>query len=149
MKINKVLITVFVVILLGVYTFYTNSIEQKDMHETAFDDLKLHLVGVVYDIDPVESGYYHGFGIIRVKIISSDIQEYDQSQSKKYFYCTIKKGSAEIYEHTAEIFVGDTLSINTRKGIISVNRKGVKVSEGDISLCSVDGYYDYIKKHKQ
>lgn len=149
MMVNKGLTTAIGVILLGAITFYIDSLDKNKVHKTAFEDLKLHLTGVVYDIDPVENGYYHGFGIIRVKIICSDIKEYDQSQSKNYFYCTIKDGRAEIYDHPGQIFIGDTLSINTQKGIMSVTRKGIVVAKGDISICSIDGYYEYINQHKQ
>ena len=144
---------VWKILLLGiamwVFISYISTKGKNEVHTAAFAGLKLHLVGTIYDVDPVDHGYYHGFGIIRVRILSSNIQSYDVSQNK-YFYCTIKDGKAEIYDHASRDMIGDTLTIDTeRQSIKWVGKDGVTIGDGSISVSSLDGYYDYIRAHKQ
>ena len=114
--------------------------------------LNIQLMGVVYDVDYVDEGFYHGSGIVRLRIITSNVKEYHPPASAKYFYCVIKKQKAEIYEGATGVVPGDTITIDTERqliGIFGPGKYGRQHEVGSISVSSDDGYYNYIKHHHQ
>jgi hypothetical protein len=104
-------------------------------------------VGVVDSVDYANNGHYHGYGIILLKIIRSNIQEYDPSTTQKFYYCLIKNGEVEIYDHASQTFKGDTLTIDTKSKIKSWIRNGKKEEQGSISINTNDDYNNYIRRH--
>ena len=127
--------------------FYFELKKSHDIKKIALGNLNLQLVGVVDSVDKVKNGYYHGFGIIRLKIINSNVQEYIPDSSQQYYYCKIRNGIAEIYDHASLTFRGDTITVDTESRLISKIKNGQKTDEGSIAVCSNEGYYDYISKH--
>jgi len=142
-------IAIIVGILFICFCFYLDNKQDNEINKVALEDLNLHLVGVVDNVDYVSNGYYHGCGIIRVRIISSNIKEYTPPPDQKFYFCIIKNGKAEIYSGAFGIIYGDTLTINTKRKLMSVERNGKKEDEGSISVDEDDGYYAYISKHHE
>ncbi len=121
-----------------------DSNKRKAVAKAGLLDLNLQLTGVVDKV--IEGGSsYHGYGIIRLKIIHSSVDYYDPRSKLDFYYCMIKNGRAEIYDHTVGPKV-DTVYIDTRREIMSYMEDGSKV-EGSIGISTDEGYYDFIKEH--
>ena len=59
------------------------------------DNLKL--TGEIYEVlDDI--GNYNSTGILRVRLVESNIKYYDSRDKQANYYCIIKNGKAEIYE---------------------------------------------------
>lgn len=136
-----ILIIVFVVG--GIIFLKLNFQQQKQIDKDFLEDLNLQLIGVVDTVD--KGNHYHGYGIIRLKVISSNIQEYDQRLKQEFYFCIIKNEMAEIYEH-AFISKVDTVRIDTRKKMIYYVEDG-KEQAGSISINADKNYYNYIREH--
>jgi len=138
----RVIVLILVFIIGGIIFISLENKRQNKIDRVCLEDLNLQLVGVV---DTLEEGRnYHGYGIIRVKIINSNIQEYDPRSQQEFYFCIIKNGIAEIYTHTFVTKV-DTITINTKGKIISYIKNGRK-EEGSISINVNKDYYNYIKQ---
>jgi len=138
----RVIVLILVFIIGGIIFISLENKRQNKIDRVCLEDLNLQLVGVV---DTIEEGRnYHGYGIIRVKIINSNIQEYDPRSQQEFYFCIIKNGIAEIYTHTFVTKV-DTITINTKGKIISYIKNGRK-EEGSISINANKDYYNYIKQ---
>jgi hypothetical protein len=142
---KRVLTILFFATILVIF-FQIQFENDNKIRDAAFKNLDLKLVGVVDTVDPVYNSYYH-VGIIRLRIISSNIKEYDPRGTLDYFYCIIKNSHAEIYDHATRTLKGDTLIVNTESMITVCRRNETIIDSGSISLCSDKGYYDYILKH--
>ena len=106
-------VTLIIVFVLGGLVFLNlNITKQKEIDKVCLEDLNLQLVGLIDTID--EGNNYHGYGIIRLKIISSNIKDYDPRSKQEYYFCIIKNGMAEIYDHTPTKLKQDTLIYNTK-----------------------------------
>lgn len=136
------LIAIFVI---GAIVFFSlENKSQREVNKVGLEDLNLQLVGVVNSIDPGRN--YHGYGIIRLKIINSNIQEYDPRSQQEFYFCIIKNGIAEMYDHVSGTSKGDTLVYDTKVKLGSFLRNGKKEEEGSISINANKDYYNYIKQ---
>ncbi len=133
---------IIIAILLFSWFIYSENKRKREVDKVGLEDLNLQLVGVVDSVDNGDN--FHGYGIIRLKIISSNIQEYDPRSKQEFYFCIIKNGMAEIYEHTFVSKV-DTVTIDTKKKTMSYIENGKEVV-GSISINANEGYYDYIKQ---
>jgi hypothetical protein len=129
--------------------FYYNTNRKYQIDKVALEDLNLQMVGVVDSVDKAIDGHYHGFGIIWLQIISSNIKEYHPPADQKFYYCIIKNSKAEIYGHASATSKGDTLVIDTKAKLISTLRNGKKEEEGPITIHASKSYYEYIQKYHQ
>jgi len=138
-------VTLIIVFVLGGLVFLNlNITKQKEIDKVCLEDLNLQLVGLIDTID--EGNNYHGYGIIRLKIISSNIKDYDPRSKQEYYFCIIKNGMAEIYDHTPTKLKQDTLIYNTKLKLRAYLRNGKQEQEGSISVNSNKDYYSYIKR---
>lgn len=117
--------------------------KQSEIDKIGLEDLNLQLTGLVDTV--IEGSNYHGFGIIRLKIISSNITEYDPRSKKAYYYCVIKNGIAEIYDHTF-ISKVDTVFIDTKNRTMIYTEDGKKVINSSITINANDDYYQFIRR---
>jgi hypothetical protein len=141
----RVIILVIVFVFGGIIFFTLENQKQNKIEEVGLEDLNLQLTGIIDTID--EGDNYHGYGIIRVKIISSNVEEYDPRSKQEFYFCIIKNGMAEIYDHTPTNYSkGDTLMYNTKEKLGSFLRNGKKEQEGTISINANNDYYNYIKR---
>ncbi len=89
----------------------------------------------------------HGFGIITLKLLKSNREDYDARDSIQYYYCIIKNGIAEVYDHASETQIGDTLNINAPNLMLYYRTKKGTMDSGSISMSRTDSYYDYIREN--
>jgi len=138
-------VTLIIVFVLGGLVFLNlNITKQKEIDKVCLEDLNLQLVGLIDTI--YEGNNYHGYEIIRLKIISSNIKDYDPRSKQEYYFCIIKNGMAEIYDHTPTKLKQDTLIYNTKLKLRAYLRNGKQEQEGSISVNSNKDYYSYIKR---
>lgn len=142
---RKVLI-VIVGVFLGVCFLRSDCDNKKEAEQNGLENLNLQLMGVVESIEEGES--FHGYGIIRLKIISSNIQDYDARGKLQYYFCIIKNNIAEVYDHVSvsRTFVGDTLAYDTKEKLGSRIKNGKKTEEGSIGINRDDAYYRFIER---
>ncbi len=133
---------IIIAILLFSWFFYSQNKRQNEIDKVGLQDLNLQLTGVVENVD--NGANYHGYGIIRLRIINSNIQEYDPRTKQEFYFCVIKNGMAEIYEHTFVSKV-DTVTIDTKKKLMSYIENG-KREIGSISINADENYYNYIRQ---
>jgi len=127
------------------FVIHNDTKNENKINKAGLEDLDLQLVGVVDTV--IKGSNYHDFGIIRLNIISSNIQEYDPRTNQKYYFCIIKNGIAEMYDHTLNELKGDTLMYQSKLRLRSYLRNGKKEEEGSISINATEDYYNFIRRH--
>ena len=144
---KQVFFLLFGIISISIFFFLTN--KRKDANERDFlTKLDLHLLGIVEDVDKVEG--YNGTGVIRIKIINSNINDYDPRTINPFYYCIIKNGLAEIYDGNAqECNIGDTIEIDTQKKLLSWKNLGKENQKYTIWLNTRSSFYEYARKYHQ
>jgi len=116
--------------------------------KASLKDMDLHVIGIVDSVRKLNG--YNGTGVISMKVLKSNIKYYDPRDSFRYYYCIIKNGYAEVYDgHASHCFVGDTLDINTNRGLISWTNKVKKDQQYTIWINTNNRFYDYIKNYYQ
>lgn len=138
----RIFIMIIIFILGAVIFLYTENKKQEEFDKVCLDELNLRMIGVVDTFDNGRN--YHGYGILRLKIIESNIQDYDPRGKMKFYFCVIKNGIAEIYTHTFITKV-DTVIINTKDRIISAKMNG-RYDTASISIYADPDYYNYINQ---
>ena len=134
--------------LIGILIFFFVSGKQSNkINKIGLSKANLIFSGIVTDVDEVQG--YNGYGIIKMKIISSNIKEYDPRDSIEFYYCLIKHGRAEVYGHAFTNMIGDTLNIDTQKRLMSIGSKGNESDEGSISINPDKNYYQYIRNKSE
>jgi hypothetical protein len=139
-----IILTIFFVVG-GIVFLYLGTKSQNEIDKIGLEDLKLRLIGVVDTVDKGRN--YHGYGIIRLKILSSNLKEYDPRSKQEFYFCIIKNNLAEVYDHTSATFEGDTLVYDTKSKLGAYLRNGKKEQEGTISINADKDYYKYIKQN--
>ncbi|SCC63844.1 hypothetical protein GA0116948_12512 [Chitinophaga costaii] len=135
---------IIVGIVLLIWEIHFDFHRRSEINKIALVDLDLELTGIVENVDNGDN--FHGYGIIRLKIINSNIQAYDPRGKLQYYFCIIKDGIAEVYDHasSSNTFIGDTLVYNTREKISAIIKNGRKIKNGSIGVNTEDAYYRYI-----
>jgi len=142
----RTVLIVIVGVVFGAWFLRSDSDSRNEAEKNALEDLNLQLTGVVESIQ--EGDNFHSYGIIRLRIISSNVQDYDARGKLPYYFCTIKGNMAEVYQHVSKLrtFVGDTLTYDTKKKLGARVKNGRKTEEGSISVSRVDDYYRFIER---
>jgi hypothetical protein len=139
------IILIIVFLVGGIIFLKLNFQQQKKIDKDFLEDINLQLLGVVDTVD--KGNHYHGYGIIRLKVISSNIQEYDPRHKQEFYFCIIKNGIAEVYDHTSATYKQDTLFYDTKLKIGGFLKNGKKEEVGSISINTDKNYYNYIREH--
>ena len=142
---------IILILLIGIVIitgfFYLINRSEVNLNKSGLEDLDLKLRGVVYKIDKVSG--FNGSGIANLKIINSNVRNYDPRPTDSYYYCIIKNGEAEIYDsHVRFMSIGDTIEIDTKNKTILYKNMGV-YEKGNIFINTDDRFYNYIKEHHQ
>jgi hypothetical protein len=133
--------------IVAVWFFYSIAKSSSD-NRKYFSDLHLTLKGEVLATD-VPDGY-NGFGILRVKIIESNISSYDPRGERKNYYCIIKNGIAEIYQiGIRECEIGDTVTVDAGKMEFTIYKKDGTSQVRDMVLYTNEFFYKYLQKHQK
>jgi len=135
---KKITFILFGIVLISLFFFYENK-RTENINNKSIKDLDLKFSGVITEIEEVRS--YNGYGIIRLKLINSNQESYDPRDSLDFYYCVVKNGIAEVYNHAYRNMKGDTINIDTKRKTISYGSLGHEHDEGDIKLNSSEGYY--------
>ncbi len=144
MKKYKFLILFIILIIGGTVMILKNKIEG----DTYFKNLSLELTGAITCIDCPENN--NGFCIIDLKIISSNITDYDLRGKSNEYYCIIKNDRAEIYQCAGANIKyenGDTINIDTYKEKISLYKNGDTIKDNICGVYTDPGFFEYIKKY--
>lgn len=133
-----------VIVFLFAGFMYATHQTKSGAEKAALEDLGLRLKGVVESVDDGDN--FHGYGIVRLRVIYSNIKTYDPRSKLSYYFCVIKDSVAEVYDHTSSrtTLVGDTLIYDTKKKVGGRIKNGKEVDVGDISVNTQEAYYDYI-----
>lgn len=129
-------------LLLGVFFLYKLKKDKNDLH-AYLTNLNLKMVGVlVTDVDCPNG--YNGFCILDIKVLQSNIKNYDERSKNTYYYLGVIKDSvAQIYQYVHDCKKGDTVVIDTKNNIILCN--GLRY---DSILVNPDPrFYLYVEKY--
>lgn len=135
------LITVFISCFQGGITKISN---------TNYDVIKnLELSGVVTEL--YEPGFpkFHGFGIIRLEVLETNIDYYDPRGSKDRYLLLIKDGQSELYEEITLMQVGDTIDIDLKKLKLSYYSKKLKQNISYEPGIYGKSFFDHIQSEHQ
>ncbi len=108
----------------------------------------LHLIGVVTSVQKVQNKFegYHGKGVIRLDLITSNVIEYDPREVQANYYCVIKDGKVEIFEEPARLRKGDTVKLDVRKREMTYIYLNGKIGVRDDIWISSPSFFCYIKE---
>ncbi|SRR5579871_967192 len=118
---------------------------ERARNKSSFEQTHLIFSGVITKIIEIPSN--HNYGILRLEILNSNVQNYDPRDSVEFYFCIIKGKSAEVYDYASPRKLGDTLNINASQSIEWVGSKGHARDSGSAGINPDRGYYDYIKEH--
>ena len=140
------LLIIIIGIALFVWVLRSDCHRKNETNKNALQDLDLQLTGVVEHVENGEN--FHGYGIVRLRIVKTNIHAYDPRGKLHYYFCVIKDGKAEIYDHasTSNTFVGDTLVYNTKEKKGALIKNGKTTQEGSIGVSTEDAYYRFIER---
>jgi hypothetical protein len=133
-----------------IVTFLFSYDRWKESHDSNryFDELNLQLKGKVLAID-IPQGY-NGFGVVKVKILETNKDYYDPRNDARNYYCVIKDGIAEIYQHGVfNCQPGDVVIVDVKRRIFTIQKPNGATDIQDIVLYTSEFFYKYIKKHHQ
>jgi hypothetical protein len=141
-------ITIIIAVVIAILLIVYNLRKTSRVNNNYFDQLALQLKGEVIAVD-VPNGY-NGFGILRVKILETNIKDYDPRNKSENYYCIIKNGLAEIYQlGVYDCKPGDIVMVDTKKREFTIQKKeGANIIK-DIVLYTNEFFYKYIQKHHQ
>ena len=140
---KRILSVLFALIIISVFIYIINS-RDEEINKVGLEDLNLKFSGIVTEVE--ESNSYNGYGIIRMKILSSNIAVYDPRDTLKFYYCVIKNNIAEVYGHAYSRMIGDTLNVDTHEKIMSSGSIGNEHNVGSIRINSQEEYYQFIQE---
>jgi len=145
-------IILLIILLCLTYVGCVKKIQSKNKTEKGwrdFSDLDIKLKGVVYYVNKnINKGFFHGRGIIRIKIIETNTEYYDPRKKQLNYFCIIKNNKAELYDtNVNETEIGDTIVLNTTTQNIKWIKKSKENKVFSISIGEVD-FFDYIKENK-
>jgi|SRR5690554_3720382 len=106
----------------------------------------LKLIGEIYEVlDDI--GNYNSTGILRVRLIESNIKYYDPRDKQANYYCIIKNGKAEIYEsELSDIKKGDIIHVNIAKGATQIYITTKEKFEKKATIIYPRRFFDFIKR---
>ena len=92
----------------------------------------------------------HGFGIIRFKVLKSNIQIFNAFQNGKVYFYNINGEDGEIYSYVpASLRKGDMVYVDSEKRKLLYYRNTKLLTEGDFMLITEDNWIEYVKKEKR
>lgn len=130
----------------GLGHYQNDTLKEVGVYDFAgIENLKLK--GTVMSKKPNISNF-NDTGILRIKIIRSNIKHYDPREYQANYYCIIMNGKAEVYINTLEpVKIGDTISIDIRdnKTVIYNTQRSFHQLRTPIRIYPRD-FFDYIKR---
>lgn len=110
-----------------------------DTQNRYFENTNINFIGKITDIKKTNN---HGFNIITLDVIKSNVMNYNPKEV--YYYCLIKDKKAKIFENYSDCFVGDTIEIDLKSRKLTHFKNNCK-KEIPISLETSTNTSDVLK----
>lgn len=147
---NILIILIIFLPIIGSFVFYEEifldvnydlkEVERYDYHGIQNLKLQGEITELVRDVGRA----YHGTGIIRIKVITSNVNTYDPREYQANYICIIKKDKAEFYSNIPYYAqVGDLIEIDIPNNIAHVIDEGGKKHKIGLSIYGRD-FFDYV-----
>jgi hypothetical protein len=107
-----------------------------------FRSLNLELTGIVRDKQVVTNGA----GLLYVDVRNTSIKDYDIRANTSYYYCVIHKGKAEILESISEIYIGDSIVVDSKIDSFKCFRNGELIRKWRLRLIYFPPINEGVKK---
>src|SRR5579862_3038779 len=114
-----------------------------------FRHLNLELTGVIISMDC--GGNYNGFCVLNVRVITSNIREYDPRGKLKNYFCVIKDTVAEIYQCADTFFIklGDSIYVDSNKEQITYKNGSKRIINSLSGPSDDERFYEHLKEEHQ
>ena len=133
-------------ILAIVVLIYNRIVNKSD--NKYFSELNLNLKGEVISAHVISNS--NGFGVVEIKIFSTNLKHYDPRNKHSFYYCLIKDSVAQVYESGArDISTGDTAEIDTKNRRFSLQSKTYGNRTWRIVLLKDASFYSHVEKKYQ
>ena len=137
---------ILVAAIIAAYFLARHEMKAGKKKTDSIDKINLELTGIVESVDLPESS--NGFGIVRTRILQSDLSNYAPPPDADFYYCNIKDGVAEFYQlGGGDCRIGDTIKIDTQNGSFVILRKGNAIKK-DIVIYDNPAFYKYLARHR-
>ena len=121
--------------------------KEKNDDANYFDRLDLQLTGVIDYLGAPTSA--NNFGVIGLTVLSTNKSHLDERKNRRYYYCLIKNGRAELYQYGVNrCQIGDTILLNTKNGLF-VTKRGLEINSLPILLYTNDRFWEFVQNHYQ
>jgi hypothetical protein len=135
-------------VIVGIIWFVLDNRESKKYDAKYFDGLKLKLKGEVLSVKTPRG--FNGFGIIKVKILTSNVKKHDPRNNFRYYYCIIQDSLAEVYQLSSKsCSPGDIVDIDTDRRIFTLYKANGEKFSWEIVLNKSDFFLKYLQKRKE
>lgn len=115
----------------------------KKLNEDYFNKVNFKLTGVLI-ADPDCPDASNGFCILRVRVVESNISNYDPRDHEEHYYCVIEKNYAELYQvNVGSCQKGDTIHVDAETKTFFDKQLNL---HAPILLYTNDEFYKYAKK---
>lgn len=112
-----------------------------------YQEVNLNLSGIINEVRPLNS-YGHDFGVISIKIIKSNIKNYDERKNLDRYLGVIKNNRAElVFESISSVMQGDSIVLNIQN--YKLYRNGKLIDENIIGMPPSSLIFTPFKEVKQ
>ncbi len=129
---------------------YINSCSNDKLIEVERDNYtgieNLELTGVISDIRKPNFPF-HGFAIIDVNVIDSNVANYDPRKIQANYLCLIKDSVMELYTGVDFMSINDTIKLDLSEKGLSYFDNNTKEFYTYFPSIHDRTFHDYIKKH--
>lgn len=155
-KIDRNILIILIIFLpiIGSFVFYEEifldvNYDLKEVERYDYNGIQnLKLQGEVTEIVRDVGRAYHGTGIIRINVITSNVDTYDPREYQANYICIIKNDKAEFYSNIPYYAqVGDLIEIDIPNNMAHIIDEGGKKHKIGLSIYGRD-FFDYVSAKK-
>ncbi|WP_299767164.1 hypothetical protein [uncultured Dokdonia sp.] len=133
MNFTKVLYPIIGIILIAIIIQVTYKGSNESTDEVYYAEVNLKLQGIILRQRPLD--YMHGYSIIDIKIISSNLNDYDERENLRAHLGVINTDKASLV-FNGVVKEEDSISISGKK--YTIFRNGNIVIKNELSLPTID-----------
>lgn len=137
----------FVIIFIVVIATYIGCFNDIDKEKQ--DKLLNNNVFIRGEVASIKTSHNHAFGIILLKLDSTNIRQFVDTLRTGIYPYKIKAGRAEVYTHVPDgILIGDKVTLTSNsKSLVYYYVKSKQRFEGTISVITYSDDVDYVKQN--